>query len=199
MRWQTRNYVEDHRSIDIRRWHRDGLLKRHWFSWQWTRDGERIASINVRSENDQVRLSYRSRQYGEEWEEVDQPVTITWTDCHLGGARPWFICGVYSNGVYCGRRVAKLYAAGKLFACRHCYRLHYACQSEKPMDRHLRKAQKIRARLGGSLSTFDPLPEKPKGMHWRTYERLWDMAGTTEDMMWRETAEWMTRRFGSRF
>ena len=33
-------------------------------------------------------------------------------------------------------------------------------------------AQKIRERLGGSLSMLDPFPRKPKGMHWKRYEGL---------------------------
>ena len=35
----------------------------------------------------------------------------------------------------------------------------------------LGKAQKIRMRLGGSPET-EEFPDKPKGMHWRTYDRL---------------------------
>jgi hypothetical protein len=41
------------------------------------------------------------------------------------------------------------------------------------MYRALHKAQSIRERLGGSANMMAPFPEKPKGMHWKTYERLW--------------------------
>jgi hypothetical protein len=34
------------------------------------------------------------------------------------------------------------------------------------------KAQKIRRQLGGSLSMVDGFPPKPRGMHWKRYERL---------------------------
>jgi hypothetical protein len=67
--------------------------------------------------------------------------------------------------------VAILYG-GRYFRCRHCYDLVYESQRENRMTRLLSKAQKIRARLGGSASMLEPFPEKPKGMHWRTYERL---------------------------
>jgi hypothetical protein len=97
---------------------------------------------------------------------------ITWTNCALGGSRPWFVCSVYSNGRFCGRRVAILYAAGDLFACRLCYGLAYKSQSESPPYRDLSRAQKIRMRLGGSPSLLEPFPEKPRGMHWQTYDRL---------------------------
>jgi len=97
---------------------------------------------------------------------------ITWTACHLGGGRAWFRCNVSSNGRFCGRRVALLYAAGELFACRHCYGLAYASQREPMRRRGLGKAQKIRMQLGGSGNMFDDFPQKPKGMHRRTYIRL---------------------------
>jgi hypothetical protein len=73
-----------------------------------------------------VVLMYQARSFlAAGWKFIEQRVPITWTPCHLGGRRPWFICSVRTNGQYCGRRVAVLYAAGKLFACRSCCGLTY--------------------------------------------------------------------------
>jgi hypothetical protein len=120
-----------------------------------------------------VVLLYRARSLpAVEWEGVEQRVPITWTACHLGGQRPWFVCSVYRNGQYCGRRAAVLYAGGKLFACRRCYGLAYASQQETPMYRGVGRAQKIRLKLGGSPNLLEPFPDRPKGMHRRTYARL---------------------------
>ncbi len=35
----------------------------------------------------------------------------------------------------------------------------------------MHRAQDIRRQLGGDGNLFDLFPEKPKGMHWKTYER----------------------------
>jgi hypothetical protein len=40
----------------------------------------------------------------------------------------------------------------------------------------MRRAQMIKMRLGGSNDPLDPFPQKPRGMHWRTYERLREQA-----------------------
>jgi hypothetical protein len=40
------------------------------------------------------------------------------------------------------------------------------------MTRALRRAQEIREKLGGSANMTRPFPEKPKGMHWETYDRF---------------------------
>lgn len=187
---------ESYKSIDVRDWHRRGFLHAgQRFSWSWTRGGQPSGGISVRTEANAVVLVFRSRDVGaSEWKSIEQRVPITWTECNLGGHRPWFLCSVSSGGQRCGRRVAVLYGVGELFACRHCYRLTYACQRENRRDRSLTTAQKIRLRLGGSANMLEPFPQKPKGMHWRTYERLRDRANRAELLSNRLTLAWLSRR-----
>jgi hypothetical protein len=95
-------------------------------------------------------------------------VPLEWTPCNFGGERPWFIC----SGLRSGSRVAILYGPAKYFLCRHCYDLRYESQREDKKDRALRRAQKIRQRLGGGTNMTEPFPERPKGMHCGTYMSL---------------------------
>ena len=71
----------------------------------------------------------------------------------------------------CGRRVSVLYG-GAIYACRRYHQLVYESQREQSHDRALRRAQAIRTKLGCSGNMFEPFPNKPKGMHWRTYQRF---------------------------
>jgi hypothetical protein len=165
---------ESCKSIDVRRWHREGRLRAgQSFSCSWTRAGAPSGSISVQTQVDAVVLAFRHQSWGDtEWQSVEQRVPITWTACHLGGRRPWFSCPAYPGGRYCGRRVAVLYLAGKLCACRRCHGLAYASQQEASCWRGLGKAQKIRIQLGGSRNPLEAFPDRPKRMHWKTYDRL---------------------------
>ncbi len=168
-----RNTVETCRAIDVNRLNREGCLRPGWAGgWQWSRDGEKVASINLRAEEDRLHLSYRVRVAGGDWEDVDETVRIVRVPCRFGGTRPYFICPGVVNGISCGRRVVKLHGSGRYFLCRHCYRLAHASQSEGAWDRALRRANKIRMRLGGEPGMASPFPPRPKGMWRRTYERL---------------------------
>jgi hypothetical protein len=174
-RFDKRTTTNECHSIDVRHLHRKCLLTPgHWFTLRWSRADRETGSIRgavTGSEKpEQVILTYRHRSgSGGEWEDVREPVPLSWTACNFGGARPWFIC----PGAGCGRRVAVLYGPGRYFLCRHCYDLTYQSQRDNKMYRSLHRAQNIRERLGGSANMMEPFPEKPKGMHWRTYERLW--------------------------
>lgn len=158
----------DYRSIDVRRWKRDGLLEPgRAFGWKWTLDGEDVASIRARVEHGQVRLLYRQRSGGGDWQDMDYPVALSWTHCHMGGRRPWFLCPALG----CGRRVALLYG-GAVFACRRCHQLAYPSQREHRSDRASRRAERIRAKLGWEPGMLNGWGLKPKGMHWCTFKRL---------------------------
>jgi hypothetical protein len=174
-RFDKKTTTGECQSVDVRNLHREGLLEPgHWFSLRWSRADRETGSIRGAVLGDEkaegVILTYRHRSSpGREWEDVREPVALAWTACNFGGERPWFIC----PGAGCSRRVAILYGPGRYFLCRHCYDLAYQSQRDNAMDRALHKAQSIRERLGGSANMMEPFPEKPKGMHWRTYERLW--------------------------
>jgi hypothetical protein len=168
-----RDTVEASRSLDVNRLHREGCLRAGWAGgWQWTHDGERVAWISLRIDADRVHLTYRVRIGGGDWEDVAETVRIVRIACRFGGSRPFFVCPGVVSGIACGRRVVKLYGAGTYFLCRYCYRLAYASQREDRYDRALRRADKIRMRLGGEPGIASTLPDRPKWMHRQTYERF---------------------------
>ncbi len=166
-RWNKRTTLDDRIAVDVRDWKRRGLLEAgRGFSWVWSVDGEPKNRIDVRVRTDLVILDYRQRASGEEWRTIEEPVHLTSTPCHLGGKRIWFVCPK------CDQRAAKLYSSIPYFLCRRCIKLPYGSQEESDYDRALRRAQKVRHKLGASASMDDPIWEKPKGMHWQTFEGL---------------------------
>lgn len=155
-------------ALDVRRLARDGLLKPGLsFNWKWSRGGEAVGNINIRTDTDFVTLDYRAREQGGEWQAMNYQVRLTWSSCAYGGRRAWFVC----PAVGCGRRVAILYG-GKVYACRHCHQLAYRTQREQAHDRACSKADKLRDRLQWEPGILNGNGWKPKGMHWRTFERL---------------------------
>jgi hypothetical protein len=170
-----RNTTDEYRSIDVRRWQRDGLLAPpRYFQWSWSRSGERIASIGVRVKAETVTLISTHSRWDFEPRALEYAVTLERTPCNYGGERVWFRCPARG----CGRRVAILYSA-EYFVCRHCLQLAYESQREAPHYRALHKAQVIHQRLGGT-GIIDELVFKPKGMHWRTYWRQMKKLGQAE-------------------
>jgi len=81
------------------------------------------------------------------------------------------------NGAGRGRDASVLWLplGGKRFLSRQAggRQVVYGSQFENWHDRALSRAQDIRYRLGGSdyIALDGSVPPKPKGMHWRTYER----------------------------
>lgn len=161
--------VNKHRSIDVRHWHREGLLEpESRFVSHWLRHGQPVASIHVTAWEGEVELDYQYNSHRKEAVEHRYPITLARTPCHLGGDRPWFLCP--TDG--CSRRVAILYLSHGRFACRHCLKLAYQSQRETETDRHVRRANKLRRYMGWPPGILSLPGVRPKGMHWKTYARL---------------------------
>lgn len=161
--------VEHCRSIDIRRFQREDMLKPGSWSWQW-RDAETqkvVSSIGIIGAATHMILNYSANDVS-----ITEHINITRTSCKLGGSRAWFHCP------RCYGRVAKLHLRGGRFACRGCQRLAYTSQSEDILGRLWRQQAKIEAKLA-------PNWQRPKNMHQQTYERLrrrlWDLEEARED------------------
>jgi hypothetical protein len=166
--------VEGTRAIDVMALERRGYLAGPQLgSLHWTSRNGPTASVSVTGGRDAVRLDYRVRVLGDEWQPVSQRIQICWKPCHFGGQRPWFVCAGSANGVCCGRCVTKLYGGGRLFACRHCYCLGYAVQHSGPMERAHHHLARLHRYLGADYAGPDmSTPSKPKWMRWKTYSRI---------------------------
>ena len=142
--WNKKYIVEDCRSVSV------AFLKKHDYfcgfrsgSIIWKNSyGEQTSSISVSvytlEEDKYVRFYYTitKRNTGEKIK-CDYKVQLVKTPCNYGGFRYWFICPIYKNGVYCGRRVGKLYLAPgtNYYGCRHCYNLSYESRNEMRIGR----------------------------------------------------------------
>lgn len=173
--YSARIKTESLPSVDIRRWHRDGLLvPGRTFICSW-RGGWFTVEVAV------DRLVFGGS--------MTQAIRLERTACHYGGARACFVCPD------CQRRATLLYLSRDRFSCRTCLRLVYAVCREQSHERARRRAQAIRLRLGGTASLLDPFPSRPKGMFRHTYDRLRERALAAEIAAWGglASAKWCAR------
>ena len=176
--------TEQMKRLDLARLRRRGHLSGFPVTLRWSHGGDSVGSIGLQGKFDGVRLFYRARRDDGEWYDVDEIIPTVFTPTQFGGRRQWFLC------LKCGRRCRVLYG-GSRFRCRCCHRLSYSSQAETRADRATRAMFKIVRRLDPGEDCND-LPPKPKGMHWRTYNRLVDRY-EKYDQRWSLEA---MRRFG---
>lgn len=173
-------------SIDLAWLRRRNLLNLGtWSTLRWSRGGSETGSIRLRQVHGGMILSYRQRRGSGEWQNVNEVVPLVETATRFGGRRYWFQC------LSCRRRCRILYG-GAYFRCRTCLRLKYDTQYEPAFARSATRALKIRERLGGTGGIDDFFPEKPKGMHRKTYERLRD----EDERLQKQWATGISARFG---
>jgi hypothetical protein len=165
-RWKdrARKTLESCRTLDVNQLSEMGCLRPGCCSTcQWT-DGNEIFSIKLSAESERLHLRYKMRAGGGGWENVARVISIIYLPCRFGGSRAYFICPGPREGTDCGRRVTKLYLSGRSLLCRHCLELPYSSQFEQQWQRALRKADKLKQRLGMDVGMAEPFPGKPKGM-----------------------------------
>lgn len=155
---------EDYRHIKISNLHKWGYTKQsgRCGEIEWKRRGEVISSVGIIADDKVIRFLYLRKDAQGERSAVDYPVRLSWTECHFGSRRPWFLCPS------CDRRVGTLYSAHQ-FVCRHCLNLNYQSTRERDFDRAARQADKIREKLGWQPGIPNLCGTRPKGMHHRTY------------------------------
>lgn len=142
--------------------------------WQWTADGQPLASVSYRGTLTDTAgvltldYSHRDKTTGER-QPVTSCITLESLPCPHGGRR-WFARCPYSQ-----RRAVKLYKWPGI--AQFCHREAitpkptYAIQRLSGTDRINAQRWALRAKLGDKYSDLFGEPFKPKGMHWRTFER----------------------------
>lgn len=165
--WRAK--CEDYFRLDVRKLH--SLAPDTRGSYRWTCGGEPSGAVGYVVHPTCITLIYA-------WSPPSAPqvskrldVPLESTPCHFGGSRPWFRCPS------CDRRCAIVYGVTRDggFACRLCMDLAYASEAEDPQDRLRRKIWKLEDRLDSQgMHWLAPHRGRPVGMHWRTYDRIYD-------------------------
>lgn len=172
------NTVESYLSIPINYLNRQDMLRPGQYSLHWTLNGEPSGDVRLTITEDTMTITYRWRRSKyDEWSDASVTVQLTSTPVHLGGSRPWFLCPE------CGRRCGVLYLNGSSFGCRTCLNLRYTSQREQPLDRAIRRRGKYEDKIGYGLHDNKTMKQKPKGMHWHTYDRLLQKALAADQKM----------------
>lgn len=173
-RWRERVRLEDGLKLNLNKLLRDGFGMTgecHWRSIQWNYvgTGEIIASGSLEMDLREAEAARAVLRLGK----LEQFIRLQREPRRFGGGQWYFVCPTT------GRLASVLWLppGASRFASRQTWgrRVAYGSQFQTWHDRALTRAQDIRVGLGGKeyVSLLDGLtPPKPKGMHWRKYERL---------------------------
>jgi hypothetical protein len=140
--------------------------------WAWSGDvpGELTAIVRPQGSHPPlVELRYRFEHFSRDTGDQTQYVDTGFSPCRFGGRRWWWACPSTH------RYVTKLYLPNGAvrFLSRKAYRLDYQSRRETWLDRAHRRSGKLHRKLGWQYDgPIDFFPDKPKGMHWRTYNAI---------------------------
>ena len=179
-RWRARPVIEDGLTLDLPRMLRTGSLVpgvhlRGRLHWTRRSDGSEVASLGYEADLRHADDAWMQLHYRHNDEPRDYRIWLETTRPNFGGIRWWFTCPLTA------RRVSMLHlpSGAPKFGCRQAYGLAYRSQNEDRSDRLASRAHKLRERIGGEPGFSQPMPPKPKGMHWKTFHRIreeiWDL------------------------
>jgi len=137
--------------------------------WKKTRSGEKVGEIGFEAHLVDDGPQWIRLHYAVNSKPMDYKVNLISTRCNFGGVRWWWLCPIT------GRRVAKLYLppGATVFAARKAYRLPYRSQRESGIDRTHARQARLSEKLGAKYDFYEGyVPDRPKGMHKRSYLRL---------------------------
>jgi len=150
--------------IDIRHMNKNGMLRAGVSSrWGWSCADNSLGEARITSLGSKLIIQQKNKLQASV-----QHISLTWTPCNYGGQRPWFLCPM------CKRRVAILYLTAESFSCNRCSNITYYSRCESPLDRLLRRKQKIYKRISSDDDWNLGFFYRPKGMHKKTFDRLID-------------------------
>lgn len=192
----ARSALDSDLVLDINKLRRDGLLRSHRGSLNWTETdtGRQVASIgfDVQIEDETrgwVRLHYVVTAWDGQKRSSDYRVYLVSTAQPFGGRRWWFICPRI------GDRVSKLYkpAGASTFLSREAHGRGYRSQRRTPYDQAINQAFKLRRQLGDHGAIDDLVWQKPKWMRRRTFDRKVERIETVEARVNSRIANFMAR------
>jgi len=153
-RWSSKEIISAYHQLDVRIWHRQGLLVLFgsFDCEEW--HVEVVPPFNMHGQADWLILSRTDGR------DETPPIRLEWTSCNYGGTRVWFRCPVRD----CGRRVAILYSdrTDRTVSCRNCRHLTYESQHRSSKYRALHRVESIREKLGGSPASWIRFPKSPR-------------------------------------
>ncbi len=125
---------------------------------QWDDENIRIKAIN----GNLLIFKYIA-SYNRCSAKIEKRVGIVWTPCRYGGKRPYFICP------HCLRKTYTLRITINGPVCRSCIQAGYKSQSKDELDIAWQQAHKAKSKTSNG---------KPKGMHWKTFDKMLDKTAT---------------------
>ena len=162
-------FVEESLRLSLRELVRRGALRPGRLTpvlWRSPSTGECVGKVHILALPDRLRLHFRARMDGGDWQPCRQTIELVRVRTNFGRRR-LFRCPT------CRRACQDLFDGRMRFECRKCRKLAFLSQHQPSWERAVEQMRALRRKLGDAQATvFDELPPRPPRMRWHTYERI---------------------------